>query len=113
MFTSNVQSNTRPEGIAYFMQPTGTAEVYLRDNIRETSSDEGPGYEYDEIYFQTEEAKENIEANLAAWKEYGAEWEPGSSLTPTAIIEKLQAETEQNRADIEYIAAMADIELEG
>lgn len=113
MFTSNVQSNTRPDGIAYFMQPTGAAEVYLRDNIRETDGDEGPGYEYDEIYFQTTENRENIEANLAVWKEYGAEWEPGDSLTKADVIKKLQEKTEQNRADIEYIAAMADIELEG
>lgn len=113
MFTISVQSNTRPEDIAYYMQDTGVAEVYLRENIMETDGDDGPGYEYDEIYFQTEETRESIETNLAAWKEYGAEWEPGESLTSTAIIEKLQAKTDQNRADIDYIAAMADIELEG
>ncbi|MDD3251747.1 MAG: hypothetical protein PHV18_04210 [Lachnospiraceae bacterium] len=113
MFTSNVQSNTRPGALAYYILASGIAEVYLRENIHETENEEGPGYEYDEIYFQATESREDIEANIDAWREYGAEWESENALSQADIIAKLQAKAEQNRSDIDYIAAMADIELEG
>ena len=113
MFTGNVQSNTRPETLTYYMLASGVADVYLRENIRETEGEESPGFEYDEIYFQASESREDIETNLVAWREYGAEWESETALSQAEIIGKLRAKAEQNRSDIDYIAAMADIELEG
>lgn len=113
MFTNNVQSDRKPEALAYFLLPSGIADVYIRDNVHMTDGEEGQYYEYDETYFQTTETREDIEENLDTWKEYGAAWEQEVVLTQAEIISRLQAKTEQNRSDIDYIAAMSDIELEG
>lgn len=112
MYTRNVQSDTRPAAIAYLLQEDGVAEVYMRSNIHETESDEGAGFEYDEVYFETTETQAAIEANPEVWEEYGAAWEDEKALTQEEIIARLSRKAEQNRADIDFIAAMIDVDLE-
>lgn len=112
MYTRNVQSDTRPDAISYKPQESGIAEVYMRSNIHETEGEEGAGFEYDEVYFETTESLADIQANPEIWEEYGAAWEDEAALTQAEIIARLGRKQEQARADIDYIAAIMDVDLE-
>lgn len=112
MYTRNVQSDRQPDAITYQPQESGIAEVYIRSNIHETQGEEGAGYEYDEVYFETTEPLEDIQANPEIWAEYGAAWEDEKALTQAEIIARLSRKQEQARADIDFIAAIMDVDLE-
>lgn len=118
MFTQGVRSDTKPKEFEYF-KPADVAEVYIRESIKEVEETTEGGeagtytaYEYDETYFQTTESEADIKVNLDVWKEYGAAWEAQKILTQKEIISALQTASERARADIDYLAAMVDVDLE-
>lgn len=85
------------------------ARIYIRTNheeVPDTGEQEGTHWECEEAYMEcpVEEAPSvgEIEDEFNDWFEYAAEWQPGK----TKSLGQLQA-------DIEYIAAMTGIELEG
>lgn len=62
------QFSQKPEKIRYMPLPDGGADVWLRKNIKkQTGEQEGTEYTYfeaDEVYFRTNDAKAEIEANF-------------------------------------------------
>ena len=93
-----VEYSDRPERILYLPQPDGSAEVWLRNNIRQTEKTDGEMtwliWEADEVMISTHLTQEEVEARF---DEYFIEPEP----TPT--IEDL----------IEALNIMEDILLGG
>lgn len=62
------QFSQKPEKIRYMKVSEGGADVWLRKNIKnQTGEMEGEEYSYyeaDEVYFRTNDTKEQIEANF-------------------------------------------------
>lgn len=55
----------KPDVITYMKLPNGSADVWLRDNITETTDEEGnTQYECDEVYFRTTLSKSEITADF-------------------------------------------------
>lgn len=109
---------TMPEELTYRALKDGTAEVWIRKNIEQTtvlSESAGGGgdnleYIYNEVYFRTTASQEEIEADINGFWLAGQEWEPDVPLTPTqkqeiriATLEKqletARTELEQSRTD--------------
>lgn len=51
---------TEPDRISYLPQADGTAEVWLRRNIQEVESEDGPMWEADEVQFFTRLSEEEV-----------------------------------------------------
>ena len=86
----------------------GIARIYLRADHQEVPDTEGEGthWECEEAYMECADADapevEEVEEDFEAWFEYVSDWQPP----------RLKS-WEQLQADIEYIAAMTGIDLEG
>jgi hypothetical protein len=111
MITYNVQSNEKPEKISYFPHD-GKAEVYIRTEAVQKELEDGTVYEYDEVYFVTEETMDKIEANPDVFYEYGKSWSDDAPLNQEQLIANLQKDTKQNTADIAFLAMIAGVDLE-
>lgn len=77
---TEVHSPVTPEEFQYNTLPDGTAEVWIRQNVREEAArSEGEGdmleYVYDEIYFRTNIEKEVIKNDILQLAEAGSAWE--------------------------------------
>ena len=102
------QSAEKQEDIEILMQ-NGIAQIYLRQDHQEVpdaGEQEGTHWECDEAFMECPDDEapdaEEVEEDFEAWFEYAAEWQPPRVKSP-----------EQLQADIEYIAAMTGIDLEG
>lgn len=99
---TEVHSQVAPEGFQYNTLPDGTAEVWIRQSIREEAArSEGEGntleYVYDEIYFRTNIEKEVIKNDILQFAEAGSAWELDVPMTKE---EKQRAEIEALKARI-------------
>lgn len=96
-------SAQRPEAVTYMPLPGGLVDVWLRQNIAAAED----GYTAEEAYMRTDAAAETIAADLAGWFTRAAAWVPE---TDTATDEG--TDIRRLRADVDYIAMMAGVELE-
>lgn len=87
----------------------GIARIYLRTDHQEvpdTGEQEGTHWECEEAFMECPDdeapGEEEVEEDFEAWFEYVGDWQPP----------RLKSR-EQLQADIEYIAAMTGIDLEG
>lgn len=84
----------------------GVAQIRMRTNHRAVEDEDGAHWECDEAYMEcpAEECPEEteIEEEFEAWFDYAADWQPNR-----------QKSLGQLQADIEYIAAMTGVDLEG
>lgn len=68
--------------LEYYARTDGSADVYIRKNItahmelNEDGQEVECGQEADEVHYITTASREEIEANLDKWFEYGERWEP-------------------------------------
>ena len=106
MIVNTVHCPVKPAAMQYHPLGDGTAEVWLRKNIRqttveaETGGEENLEYTYEEVYFRTTATQAEIEGNQDSYWETGQGWEPEVPLTPEQKIEKLQLELNQANADL-------------
>ncbi len=83
-----------------YILPNGKKDVFLHKNETTELDEEGNTiYVAEEVYFQTEKPKEEIENNFDFY------WENGEKTIKIPTLE------EQNRADIDYISIMMGVEL--
>ena len=84
----------------------GAARIYLRRDHRQVTDEEGEHWECDEAFMVCEEAdcptEQELQEDFDDWFDYAAAWQPGR-----------QKSLGQLQADIEYVAAMTGVELEG
>lgn len=84
----------------------GIARIYLRKDHRLIEDEEGQHWECAEAFMEctSDDAptETEITEDFEDWYEYAADWQPGR-----------QKSLDQLQADIEYIAAMTGVELEG
>jgi len=101
------QSAQKQEDIEILTR-NGIAQIYLRTNHNEVEDLDGEvtHWECDEAFMECEDSEaptiEEVEEDFEAWFEYAEEWQPP----------RLRSQA-QLQADIEYIAAMSGIDLEG
>ena len=101
------QSAQKQEDIEIQMRD-GIARIYLRTDHQEfpDTEEESTHWECSEAFMECadDEApdEEEVEEDFEAWFEYAADWQPPRVKS-----------REQLQADIEYIAAMTGIDLEG
>lgn len=86
----------------------GIARIYLRTDHREVPDTEGESthWECSEAFMECADNEapdvEEVEEDFESWFDYAASWQPPRLKSP-----------EQLQADIEYIAAMTGVDLEG
>lgn len=84
----------------------GIARIYLRKDHAQVTGEDGDHWECAEASMICAEAecptREELAESFDDWFEYAAEWQPAR-----------QKSLSQLQADIEFIAAMTGIELEG
>lgn len=84
----------------------GIARIYLRKDHTLIEDREGPRWECSEVSMECAEdeapTEDELREDFDDWYNYAADWQPGR-----------QKSLGQLQADIEYIAAMTGIELEG
>ena len=74
----NTRASDMPDRVRIEAQPDGKKTVRLTDNVRHITEDGCDQVEYDEVVFdlpfdRTDETVESIDADFAAWWEYGTE----------------------------------------
>lgn len=105
----NVQYSSKPEPVQYMPLPDGRADVWIRQNIAETSDDDGNAiYTADEIYLQVTASlipKEEIETDVAWWftrlKDETEEIYADALCIPTVMADK-RAELSQTCEQLIY-----------
>ena len=60
----NVHFSAEPKRIMYMPLPDGHADVWLRQNIRLTQTEDGPRWEAEEVYMHTTETFDAVERNF-------------------------------------------------
>lgn len=86
----------------------GIARIYLRTDHQEVpdTEEESTHWECSEAFMECADDEapdmEEVEEDFESWFDYAADWQPPRLKSP-----------EQLQADIEYIAAMTGIDLEG
>lgn len=104
MKTDSVHCPTMPATVQYNVRSDGTAEVWMRKNIQQTTTADEDGenleYTYEEVYFRTTATKEEIEGNFESYWESGQGWEPDVPMTQDQKIEALQTKLDQANAEL-------------
>ena len=102
------QSAEKQKDIEIVIQD-GIARIYLRTDhveIEDVGETGGIHWECEEAYMECADAdapeEEEVEEDFEAWFEYAGDWQPGR----TKSLRQIQA-------DVEFIAAMTGIDLEG
>lgn len=98
-------STQRPEAVMYMPLPDGLADVWLRQSIAAAED----GYTADEAYMRTDATAEAIAADFDQWFARAAAWQPQTAST----VPDEGADLRRLRADVDYIAMMAGVELDG
>lgn len=121
MITTKVISQSKPEEMLYNLRSDKTAEVWLRKNIRQTTtptsapSEEGGGddlvWMYDEVYFRTSESKETVEADFEGFYSSGASWEVGVPLSQSERIAQLEQQLKDAEAKLAESNANNDMAI--
>lgn len=121
MITTGVISQSKPETMLYSLRKDGSAEVWLRKNIKQTTmpasalSDEGDGdnliWMYDEAYFRTNAPREEVEADAEKFWTIGCDWSVEVPLTADQKIAELQEQLKRANADLEKSRLDSDMAI--
>lgn len=101
-----VSFEKNPDAVHIEHRKNGMSDLWLRRNGELVRSEEGDSWQAEEAYMQiaTSEcpAEDEITADFEAWFDYAASWRE----------EPLRSQA-QLQADVDYIAAVCGIDLEG
>lgn len=123
MKIATVHCPTMPEELTYRALENGTAEVWIRKNIEQTTvpfdaTGEGGGnleYIYSEVYFRTTASREEIEEDINGYWQAGQDWELDVPLTAAQKQEKriavLEEQLENARAELDQTRSDNDMAI--
>lgn len=90
-----VQYSQKPEKIRYMQRPDGSADVWLRKNVKkQTGEQEGEEFTYfeaDEVYFNTRDTLEQVEANFEEYYAGNLPKPPAPEIPDSERIAALEA----------------------